>query len=166
MCIDANARVGSVRAHGVIGECNNASENDNGTRFRTKITNLVLVAVNTFVESAGTWMSSFGTEHRIDYICVSSALFDHVSNTATLVDLDLSTSDRIDHRAMSCKVDLPDIKQPMQPAMSTIRKQRQANFNVDNFKDPVMCARFAHAKKNLIMQAMMLIPITMSLSNT
>ena len=63
VCIDANARVVSVEAEGVLGCMNSSKVHDNGCRLRTATSSLSLVAVNTFVQAQPTWVSSFGTGH-------------------------------------------------------------------------------------------------------
>ena len=100
VCIDANARVGSVAIPGIIGSHDACKENDNSIRFRSAMSDLSLSVVNTFVHTDRAWVSSYGTEHRIDYICVSALLQSHASQVATLADIDLSTADRIDHRVV------------------------------------------------------------------
>eukprot|EP00973_Karenia_brevis_P053477 7431373-Karenia_brevis.AAC.1 len=103
--IDANARVGSVKSKS-IGLSAPNKENDNGERFRIYLEAVDLYAINTFSDAGNTWVSSFGTESRIDYISSSVSPFTNPNSAEVLRSIELATAEREDHRVLACRMAL------------------------------------------------------------
>eukprot|EP00972_Heterocapsa_arctica_P089774 13241069-Heterocapsa_arctica.AAC.1 len=78
MCIDANARCGSVPCD-AIGPCDPDDETENGEALRAVLTTHSMAAANTFVAAGPTWTGSRGHQARIDYVCVPHGLLNAVA---------------------------------------------------------------------------------------
>eukprot|EP00969_Alexandrium_andersonii_P083807 3697770-Alexandrium_andersonii.AAC.1 len=78
MSIDANARLGSVASQ-AVGNYASVPEDESGTLFREWAEGAGMAVATTFPEVAqgvqpGTWTSSNGSVHRLDYVVVSQSL--------------------------------------------------------------------------------------------
>ena len=128
----------------IIGVADASKENEIGRRFRETLVKASMSATNTFVSGPGTWFSSYGTEHRLDYFCVPTYLANCVCDVGASLDIDLSTSERIDHRILTAVVKLPVVQKPLSSVSEVLKRQRHTHFNRANLKDPVMCAKFEY----------------------
>ena len=72
LCIDANARVGSVQSE-AIGPAQPEPETDNGQRLRLLLDAHGLHACNTYAKAGSTWSGTRGHESRIDYVCAPTS---------------------------------------------------------------------------------------------
>ena len=108
VCVDANARVGSIPSAS-IGPFLPDAENQNGTFFRTFLECAELMAANTFFQQGAgpSWVSPKGTRVRLDYCCIASRVFRFVRTTAVRHEIDLTLGGvREDHSAVSLEFDL------------------------------------------------------------
>ena len=99
LLIDANARVGSVPSR-CIGTCDPEIETPNGLRLKSFPETLGLMLANTFAPVGPTWVSTYNTSHRIDYIGASSSVFKYFSNAFRADDISLTLGGRVDHYAV------------------------------------------------------------------
>ena len=136
--LDANARVGSVAGPG-LGGAQPDEENSNGELFRAFLEATSLAAANTYFEAGATWCSTFGTEARIDYVCVQQADVPHVSGVRVCADIDISPADREDHRVVAtvlrCDVHegAPKQARPRKPNLCAVADPRKC----DEFRDEI-----------------------------
>ena len=135
LCIDANARVGSI-ASASIGGCQPEDQNDNGDRFKELMESQQLWAVNTFNNAGKTWRSTHGTWLRIDYVCLK--LYDAADTDKSTTDskIDLSTSGRTDHLAVIVEANL--VAKPVK----VDRKNVKFVVNRMNLQDPTKVQEF------------------------
>ena len=128
LCIDANARFGSVPS-AYVGDTAPNCENDNGGRFRRFLEESALYALNTFYDAGHTWVSSFGNATRIDYIASSVRPGPDVHFIEVLGDIELATSDREDHRLLAGGLSLePNLLVGRSPKRPT-QKTNKANLH-------------------------------------
>ena len=124
LCIDANARVGSIQSDSIGPACP-SNESENGTVFRTILETHRLRAVNTFIDGSPTWAGSRGHLSRIDYICVPLQHGDAVTHCAICSDIDLTPSSRDDHRALMVSLRSPVAARAHRTASTQCQRQVQ-----------------------------------------
>jgi len=135
LLIDANARVGSVLCE-AVGAIDANIENNNGSRLRQSLSSSSLFAVNTFHSAGHTWTSSFGTKHRIDYVCLPSSMAHSITQCKVSDEIDLSTSEKEDHGCLAVSFSLYADSSPHELVNSFLSKQRKASYNTFNLKVP------------------------------
>ena len=100
--IDGNAHTGSTPSSSIGGH-EKQVENMNGAELRATLEEHGMHASNTYFDAGTTWTGSTGLKSRIDYICPSHALHQHVTECYVDLNLDLSTAVREDHNVLICK---------------------------------------------------------------
>ena len=99
LCIDGNARVGSIRGTG-IGRRQPEKENDNGSRFRHWQPFNSMWAVSTFADAGHTWTSAKLTKHRIKYLCLCHGVQADSKPATTSSSIGLPTTAKDDHNTL------------------------------------------------------------------
>ena len=137
LLIDANGRVGSA-ASPVIGPSNPELENPNGCSLRTLAEQIGLMLNNTWGPGGHTWTSTFGTQHRIDYIASSSVLSQRMVWCLPLPEIDLTLNSKKDHLVVAMETFVT-------PSLTTaLCRDRPFRVNKYNLADP--------AKRDLFQQ--------------
>ena len=129
LCIDANARLGSI-TFAFVGEAAPERENDNGLRFRQYLKETSMYALNTFCDAGHSLASSFGNTTRIDYIVASVLPEPLVQNISILEDIELATSAREDHRLLAGRLTLHPNALAVRPPKRFMQKVNKANLGV------------------------------------
>ena len=137
LMIDANSRVGSVVSSG-IGAFQPELENENGSRFRAFLETCHMWAINTFVAAGQTWRSTYGTWHRLDYICLQMGTNAVLARTTTDSNIDLSTTARVDHLALVSSIvaaPVPKKQTKMTPKFKVNPLHLQESARILKFRD-------------------------------
>ena len=100
MGIDANAHIGAEECP-AAGPCEPQVTNENGAALCASAEEGMLSIVNTFFPAGPTWTGSTGNRSRIDYLCVSSTVFEAIEKCWVCHDIDLATAVRDDHNVLA-----------------------------------------------------------------
>ena len=124
-------RVGSITTD-FVAKVDAELENENGTFFRDFTSHAKLIAINTFRCAGKTCVSSYGTETRLDYLCVDAMTeYDEVIIEH---DIDLSTAYKEDHRVPSARLGL--VVPKVQSDNRGNAKHKAFRFNKDALRNP------------------------------
>eukprot|EP00973_Karenia_brevis_P078820 10939231-Karenia_brevis.AAC.1 len=142
LCIDANARMGSI-TDDFVGPVYKQQENDNGFRMRLLCGTYRLYPCNTwFVNNGCTWVGSRGHEARLDYICFCASIHECVERCYIEDSIDLSLGERDDHRVLAAVANLTQHRHAEIPCEIYNGHKRKLKFDKEAMKDPAKCACF------------------------